>query len=107
MDLQEAWTLAVGVTIQKLRIGAGLTQEGLALASSLTRNHLQNIERGSSHATLAAIVRISEALGVRPVEVLEEAELLVCSPAKLRAAMHRREAVAFRGRPKKGAKAQG
>jgi transcriptional regulator with XRE-family HTH domain len=73
----------------------------------LTRNHVQNIERGSSRATLAAIIRISEALGIRLVELLEEAESLVRSPAKLRAAVQRHAADSIQGRPKKRPEGKG
>jgi DNA-binding XRE family transcriptional regulator len=60
---------ALGRNIKQARIASGLTQEALALATGLTAQHLQRLERGLANPTLATVYAIADALS-RPVHAL-------------------------------------
>lgn len=55
----------LGETIRKHRKKARLTQERLAEKSSLHPVYIGELERGEESASVAALVRIANALGVR------------------------------------------
>lgn len=55
---------AVGVRIRSVRKAQRMTIESLAEASGLTKSYLSKIERGRSAASVAALLRISEALNI-------------------------------------------
>lgn len=54
---------ALGLTIRKLRIEAGLSQEALALQAGIDRSYLGGIERGEHNVAVMNLVRISHCLG--------------------------------------------
>jgi len=53
----------VGARLRSLRANRGLTLERLAEATGLTRGYLSLLERGLKTPSLAALVRIADALG--------------------------------------------
>ena len=59
-----------GRRVRSLRRRRGLTQEGLAERADLHATYLGSIERGERNVTLAKIVAIARALGVRPAALL-------------------------------------
>lgn len=69
---------ALGIVLQRERIQAGLSQESLAHRSGITRTHYQQLEKGSwtaskpANPSLKVVVRIANALGIRPSEVLDQ-----------------------------------
>jgi transcriptional regulator with XRE-family HTH domain len=57
------------------RTAAGLTQEALAQAAHLSRNHLQVLERGvgaRANPRLSTLYALAAALGVRVVDLLPD-----------------------------------
>ena len=60
---------ALGTNIKQARIELGLSQEALALATGLTPQHLQRLERGVANPTLATVYAIADALR-RPIKSL-------------------------------------
>lgn len=60
---------ALGTNIKTARIESGLSQEALALATGLTPQHLQRLERGRANPTLATVYAIADALN-RPMHSL-------------------------------------
>ncbi len=54
-----------------LRKRAGLTQEGLALRASLSRDAVRKYERQINVPTLDVVVRLAGALSVSPAELLD------------------------------------
>jgi transcriptional regulator with XRE-family HTH domain len=65
---------ALGRAIRELRVGVGISQEGLADGAGLHRTYIGGIERGERNVSFANLLRIAAALGVRPSELLARAE---------------------------------
>ena len=63
-----------GVVIRGLRLEIGLSQESFALKVGIHRTYIGGIERGERNITLINILRISEALGVKPQVIFERME---------------------------------
>src|SRR2546428_13091214 len=57
---------AISHRLRQLRRDSGLSQETLALRSSLTRTSITNIEKGRQHVSLDVLYRLAAALGVEP-----------------------------------------
>lgn len=55
-----------GRHVRRLRRDRDLSQEALAEAASIHRNHLGAIERGTKAVGLMTIFRLADALGVPP-----------------------------------------
>ena len=62
----------VGQRLRELRNGRGLSLEGLAAASGVSRSMLSQIEREQANPTLAVTLRISQAFGMSIGEFVEE-----------------------------------
>ena len=54
----------IGSRVKKFRQKAHLTQESLAEHANLTVQHIGNIETGRKRASVDALIRIADALGV-------------------------------------------
>ena len=67
---------ALGQTIRRHRLAAGLSQEKLAEFAELHRNHVSFVERGLRSPTVEALDRLGVALGVPASTLLQEAEAL-------------------------------
>lgn len=59
-----------GSALRAARIEAGITQEALAERSGLDRTYVSGAERGTRNPTLVTLVRLCEALGISPAELL-------------------------------------
>lgn len=72
----EAYARALGVSLQRYRLDAGLTQEDLAHKAGMTRTHYQQLERGwwkrdaPANPSLKVLVRLAQVLGVEPGALL-------------------------------------
>jgi transcriptional regulator with XRE-family HTH domain len=67
---------ALGRAIRELRRSAGISQEGLAELSRLHRTYVGGIERGERNLSFSNLLRLANALGVQPSELLERSERL-------------------------------
>ncbi len=65
---------ALGRAIRQARGRRGISQEELATRSGLHRTYVGGIERGERNPSFTNIVRIAEALGERPSQLLAAAE---------------------------------
>lgn len=61
---------AIGKRVKIARIKADMTQERLAEGVGLSPTHLSNIETGTTHVSLAAIVNLANALSVTVDDLL-------------------------------------
>ena len=61
----------VGAKIKKIRISKQIKQIDLAYDLDLNKQALNNIEAGRKNITISTILKISQALNVRPSELLE------------------------------------
>jgi transcriptional regulator with XRE-family HTH domain len=60
-----------GANLREYRHQAGLSQEKLAAKAGIDRTYVGGAERGERNVALINIVRLAEALGIRPAELLE------------------------------------
>ena len=67
--------VALGEAIRRARTGAGLSQEALAVDADLDRSYMGGIERGEHNLTVMNIVKIANALKLKPSTLLESAGL--------------------------------
>lgn len=70
MKLRDLDYYKIGQRIRKYRKSQGMTQDDLAERSGLSAAHLSHIENGSTRISLAALMNITEALGITPDDVL-------------------------------------
>lgn len=61
---RDAILLELGKRLRRARSDAGLSQEKLALRSSLDRTYVASAERGERNVSLINLLRLSAALGV-------------------------------------------
>ncbi len=59
-----------GSTVRELRKSRGLSQEKLAFEVGMDLTSINEIENGRRNPTLRTIVKIAQALGVKPGELL-------------------------------------
>lgn len=64
------WRSIVGKNVRQLRQGRGLTQEQLAFEADLDLTYVGGIERGKRNPSLLVMVRLADALGVLPDDLL-------------------------------------
>lgn len=62
---------AFGQRVREVRVEKGMTQEQLAEAAGLHPTFVSNIERGYRVPTIPTLLRMSQALGVRPGLMLD------------------------------------
>ena len=68
MDIREVF----GANVRRCRTAAGLSQEAVAERMGVDRAYVSGIERGRQNATLLTVWQAAQALGVRPVDLLDE-----------------------------------
>lgn len=66
---------ALGRAISELRKGKGTSQELLAYLANVDRSHMGKIERGERNVTALNLLRIADALEVKPSSIFEMAGL--------------------------------
>jgi transcriptional regulator with XRE-family HTH domain len=66
------WRGIVGDNVRRLRVIRGLTQEQLAFESRIDLTYLGGIERCRRNPSLLVMTRISAALGVEPIDLLQK-----------------------------------
>lgn len=71
MDSDKERLVKFGKHVRRLRRERDLSQEALAEAAGIHRNHLGAIERGNKAAGLLTIFHLAEALGVGPAALFE------------------------------------
>ena len=67
--------VALGEAIRRARTGADLSQEALAVDADLDRSYMGGIERGEHNLTVMNIVKIANALKLKPSTLLDSAGL--------------------------------
>ena len=67
--------VALGVAIREARLGAGLSQEALAVDAELDRSYVGGIERGEHNLTVMNIVKIAVVLELSLSALFESAGL--------------------------------
>jgi transcriptional regulator with XRE-family HTH domain len=70
----DATLVALGAAIRQVRNEAGLSQEALAVDANLDRSYMGGIERGEHNLTLMNLVKIADALQLKPSMLLAIAD---------------------------------
>lgn len=65
---------AFGITISKLRIQKGLTQERMSGLAGIARSHLVALENGEKTVRLDTLWKIADALEISPSELIRKTE---------------------------------
>ncbi len=65
----------LGTAIRTRRLAAGLSQEALADYAGVDGSHMGKIERGERNVTILNILRVAQALGCAPSDLLVDAEM--------------------------------
>lgn len=65
--------LAFGSAVRKRRLQVGLSQEDLAGAAQVERSHMGKIERGEHLPNFILILRLAQALSMKPGELVDQA----------------------------------
>ncbi len=65
----------LGAAVREHRKASGLSQEALADAAGIDRSHMGKIERGERNVTLLNVLKIADALGAKPSQLLSDAGL--------------------------------
>ena len=68
MDIKEV----IGNNIKRHRIDKNLSHEQLANDSDIDRTYLQSIEKGKRNVSINVLIRLSSALNVQLIKLLEE-----------------------------------
>ena len=68
MDIRQVF----GKNIRRFRVKAGLSQEAVAERMGVDRAHVSSMERGQQNVTLFMIWHLSQALGIKPADLLNE-----------------------------------
>ena len=71
-----------GSNMRRHRLAAGLSQEVVAERKDVDRAHVSSMERGQQNVTLLTLWEASQALGVKPAALFDEAPFLLPSTAK-------------------------
>jgi len=78
--------------MRRLRVGRGLSQERLALASGIDRSYVGRVERGLENVTISTLDAMAKALSVPVVALLSEPEAGAPRPMPLRSGRRPRSA---------------
>ena len=68
MDIREIF----GINMRRYRAATGLSQEALSIRMGVDRAHVSSMERGQQNVTLTTLWQASHALGVKPMELLDD-----------------------------------
>jgi len=68
----ESASLDLAERVKRLRKKEGLTLEGLATASGVSRSMLSQIERGQANPTLTVACRVAQAFGISVGELVDQ-----------------------------------
>ena len=68
MDIRKVF----GDNIRRYRTAIGLSQEAVAERMGIDRAHVSSMERGQQNVTLLTIWHAAQALGIKPVKLLDD-----------------------------------
>jgi len=68
----------LGEELRKAREERGFSQEELGFESDYHRTYISQLERGLKSPTLKAVIKISQALGIKASELIARIEKKIC-----------------------------
>ena len=73
-DKTKRFLAALGAALREQRERIGWSQEDLGFEAEIDRTYVSGIERGVRNPTIANLLKVCKALGVKPSQVLRGAE---------------------------------
>lgn len=70
MDIKKA----IGMTLRRIRVKNGLSQEDVAFETDVSRSYISDLERGVKEPSLSIIFRLCKILKIRPSEFIVKLE---------------------------------
>lgn len=67
---------ALGQAIKEARNKLGISQERLAMEADLDRTFISSIEAGRRNITFASLLKVAQALELKPIEIMRRWEQL-------------------------------
>ncbi|AGP39253.1 Cro/Cl family transcriptional regulator [Sorangium cellulosum] len=65
----------IGANVRRIRLKRGMTQQELADAAAVGLRYLKKVEHAQTNVGMAGLVKLADALGVRPGVLLRPREL--------------------------------
>ena len=62
----------IGNNIRQLRLEKKMSQEELAYKAKVHRTYIGHLERAERNVSISTLEKISEALGIKPIDLLKE-----------------------------------
>lgn len=69
--MAKSLTKRFGEKLRRIRKEKGITQEELSFRSSLNKNYLSDVERGSRNISIQSVEKIAKGLEISPAELFE------------------------------------
>lgn len=76
---------SIAANVRRRRVGLGLTQEGLSEITGFDVRFVQRIERGDVHMRIETLLRLADAVGVKPETLIRASVLEPARPGRPRA----------------------
>ncbi len=70
---KDAYLLALGERVRRLRARRGMTRKELAVAASVSERHLANLERGMGNVSVLVLLQIAKAFNCQMAELVGDA----------------------------------
>ena len=61
----------VGRNVRRIRLARGLTQERLSEVSGFTQQYISGLERERRNPTVVTLFELAQALGAKPVDLID------------------------------------
>lgn len=72
---QDPVLVKLGMTIRRIRISKGISQENLALIAEVDRSYVGRIERGDNNVAILTLTKLAAALDTSLAKLMHKAEL--------------------------------
>jgi transcriptional regulator with XRE-family HTH domain len=72
---QDPVLIKLGMTIRRIRLSKGISQENLALLAEVDRSYVGRVERGDNNVAILTLAKLAQAMNVTLAKLMHEAKL--------------------------------
>lgn len=72
---QDPVLVKLGMTIRRIRLSKGISQENLALMAEVDRSYVGRIERGDNNVAILTLSKLTNSLNISLAKLMQEAKL--------------------------------
>lgn len=72
---QDPVLLKLGMTLRRIRVSKGISQENLALLAEVDRSYVGRVERGDNNVAILTLTKLTNALEISLAKLMHEAKL--------------------------------